>query len=511
MARTIFPAVPKNTCSINVRLSKEARAENLSLEGMVEDCERLAAQHGLRVVATHIDDGISGAIRNRPGFVAWLDDARHCRVDHLIAWHVDRMTREGINVAGQILDAVEGKDPETGRQIRRPVRLLDTKGLDSAGDETSFRFQFVIKAEVARAERERMRDRSRASRRRAILAGRWAGGGQIPFGFRVVDNPDGPGKVLAHDPREAAFIREAAERVLAGENPTAIARWANGPRGLPPRKAERWTRRTLIQVLTGFPVQGKVVTIVEGKPVQIVDEDGEPVTIDPILSPDESAAVRAKLAVKDPNAAKGGRHPSRLLSGLLRCSGCMAKLQVARRTDGSVTYRCQEAYSGSAKCLRPVAIAAVALEELITKDFLDTWGATPEYVRRAQVTGAAEVEAAEEDHMAALNEIAQGVTSERIQALQSAQERLSAAKELPQEAEVLIVPTGRTVTEAWAAGEVADRRDLLAVNYADIIVKPGRRGPRGIDPQRLTIITQPTHVLGATHDENFRRGAVALA
>src|SRR4051794_29233640 len=322
MPRTIFPAVPENTCSINVRLSKEARAENLSLEGMMADCERLAEEHGLRVVARHIDDGISGAVRNRPGFVAWLNDARECRVDHLIAWHVDRMTREGINVAGQILDTVEGKDPETGRQVRRPVRLLDTKGLDSAGDETSFRFQFVIKAEVARAERERMRDRARAARRRAILAGRWAGGGQVPIGFRVVDNPDGPGKILDLDPTEAAFVREAAERVLAGENLSSVGRWANGPLGVPPRKATRWTRRTLLQVLTGAPIQGKVVTIVEGKAVQVVDEDGEPVTIPAILSPDEAAAVRAKLAVGAPDARKGGRHPSRLLSGLLLCSGC---------------------------------------------------------------------------------------------------------------------------------------------------------------------------------------------
>src|SRR4051794_40578829 len=286
MPRTIFPAVPENTCSINVRLSKEARAENLSLEGMMADCERLAEEHGLRVVARHIDDGISGAVRNRPGFVAWLNDARECRVDHLIAWHVDRMTREGINVAGQILDTVEGKDPETGRQVRRPVRLLDTKGLDSAGDETSFRFQFVIKAEVARAERERMRDRAKAARRRAILAGRWAGGGQTPYGFQVVDNPEGAGKVLAHHPEEVATIIEATSRVLAGESLTSVCRWLNGPDGRPPRKAKEWSRRTLIQVLTGFPVQGKVVTLVEGKAVPIIDEDGEPVTIPAILDPD---------------------------------------------------------------------------------------------------------------------------------------------------------------------------------------------------------------------------------
>src|SRR3954463_10380590 len=187
MARTIFPAVPPNTASLNVRLSKEARAENLSLDGMMRECEELAEEHGLRVVARHIDDGISGAVRNRPGFVAWLDDAREARVDHLIAWHVDRMTREGINVAGQILDTVEGKDPETGRQIRRPVRLLDTKGLDSAGDETAFRFQFVIKAEVARAEPERIPGRSKSRRPRLIPRRPWAGGGEVPIGFRVVD------------------------------------------------------------------------------------------------------------------------------------------------------------------------------------------------------------------------------------------------------------------------------------------------------------------------------------
>src|SRR4051812_38809079 len=56
--QTLMPAAPANTASINVRLSKEAREENLSKEGMVADCHALAERMGLTVVAVHIDDGI---------------------------------------------------------------------------------------------------------------------------------------------------------------------------------------------------------------------------------------------------------------------------------------------------------------------------------------------------------------------------------------------------------------------------------------------------------------------
>lgn len=505
MARTYFPAVPANTCSINVRLSREATEENLSKDGMIEDCVSLAESMGLKVVNVHVDDGISGAVRNRPGFLAWLDDARSCRVDHLIAWHVDRMTREGVNVAAMILDTIEGKDPETGKQVRRTVRLLDTKGLDSAGDEGAFRFRFVIAAEVARAERERSRDRSKQARRRAATSGRWSGG-TVPFGFRVVNNPNGAGKVLEVDEAEASIVREAAERLLAGENLSSVVRWANGPSGLPPRRAARWVRRTLMQVLTGFPVQGRVVHLIDNKPVPVVNADGEPVTIPAILSPDESAAVRALLAPK-PDPKRGGRHPARLLSTLLSCHRCGERLQVARRTDKSVTYRCQTAREAG-ECDQPVSVSATALEDYIERRFLDAWGSSPEYVKRAQVTGAAEVEAAEEAVTAALNALSQVATPEAFQALQEAQKRRAEALALPQETQVLIVPSGRTVAEAWEAGDVHTRRDLLATNYAAIIVGPGRRGGRGFDASRLSIVAQPPHVLGA--QDGFRRGSMVV-
>src|SRR5690348_10382838 len=113
-----------STASIYVRNSKAIGERNLSQAGMLDDCQALAEQLGLQVVARHVDNGKSGAIRDRPEFTAWLDDAREGRAEVLISWAGDRLTREGVNVAGAILDVVEGKDVATGAVVRDPVRFV---------------------------------------------------------------------------------------------------------------------------------------------------------------------------------------------------------------------------------------------------------------------------------------------------------------------------------------------------------------------------------------------------
>lgn len=161
--------------SLYARLSVAADAENVSLDGMVADMRTLAEREGLEVLEpVHVDDGRSGGFRDRDEFTAWLDDARSGRADVLMAYHTDRLTREGLNVAASILDVVEGKNPDTGRPAHRPVRLLDCSGIDSAQGD-AFRFRFVMQAEIGRSERERIRQRSRDRARRLSRAGRWGG------------------------------------------------------------------------------------------------------------------------------------------------------------------------------------------------------------------------------------------------------------------------------------------------------------------------------------------------
>jgi len=198
-----MPAKTQPRASLYVRLSVAANGENMSLAGMTEDLRALCEREGFDEVALHVDNGLSGAVRDRPQFLAWLADAREGRADVLVTWHTDRLSREGLQVAAMLLDVVEGKDRDSGKVVHAPVRLFDSKGLDSREGE-SFRLRFVLQAEIARAERERMRDRNRAAYRRVRAAGRWSGA--TPYGYRPADNPNGPGKVLEIDPGRARSV-----------------------------------------------------------------------------------------------------------------------------------------------------------------------------------------------------------------------------------------------------------------------------------------------------------------
>lgn len=485
-----LPAAPSGTVTLYARLSRQAREENLSGEGMLDDLRAQAHADGLRVVGEHLDDGESGGIRDRPQFTDWLDDVRECRAANMYAHHVDRMTREGLNVAAMILDVHEGKDPDTGRVVREPARLKDTKGLDSEHG-AGFRMSFLVKAEVAREELQRIKERNRDRARRAKAGGMFTGG-QPPFGFRIVRRPteaDRTGAFLDIEPTEAAVLREAAARILAGSNLSAVTRFLNGPEGMKPRRAAAWSRVTTRQVLTVRP--------------SAAAED--------LFDADTRAALRQALEVKKPDARKGGRQPARLLSGLLRCHKCDTRLQVARRTDGSVTYRCPEAHGGGGTCTQPVSISATALDAHVEGWFLDKYGDRPEYVRRAVVSGAHALEAAEEAHAAALVAVGESPTPEAFVELQEAHAALQRQREIPQEVTATLEPTGRTVREAWTASpSVHDQRDILAANLADIIVKPGRRGPRSIDPARLEIIEHPSFAADASRPEEFPPGRAVV-
>jgi len=445
----------------------------------------LCQRENLEEVALHIDDGKSGGRRDRDGFNAWLNDARTGICDVLVPYHTDRLTREGLNVAAAILDTLEGKDPTTGRIAHRPVRLVDCFGLDSLHGD-AFRFRFVIQAEVGRAERERIRQRNRDRARRLHRAGRWTGG-ETPFGYQAIDNPDGPGKVLTIEPQEAAAIRDAADAILrshAPDNPTRVSRRMNHA-GIKPRRAAAWTRKTLIQVLTSDAILGRVIE--HGKPLR--DEEGEYLTpFPPILTPGQLAALRAALAVKEPNLRKGGRHPTRLLSGLLSCHDCGATLRVDKRAANvrgpEYVYRCNTRGLGGT-CGQPVTVSAVPVEEYVTDLYLSTVGHLPMYRERTTVSGLEELLAVEADIKETLADLATDADADtfaRLQRLQTRQRELS-GQDMATRTE--LVPTGQTMAEHWATAMTDDRRDLLADAFAELTVLPGRRGRKGFDPERL--------------------------
>lgn len=462
-----------------MRLSVKAGETNASLEGMIKELRELCAREGLREIALHVDNGLSGGFRDRKEFQDWLSDARQQRADVLATFHVDRLTREGLNVAASLLDVVEGKDPATGRFAHHPVRLLDARGIDSAHGD-SFRFRFVLQAEVARSERERMRDRSRSSVRRLRMAHRWPGGGS-PFGYRAVDNPNGPGQALDIEPAEAAILRDAAEWILAGDNLTRVCRRLNHE-GRKPRRAKEWSRVALKRALTGDAVLGRIT--VNG--ALLLDEKGHiEAPYPPVIATAQSAALRALLAT-DPSRPKAtGRYPARLLSGLLYCHGCPQKLTVAQR-GGRVIYRCHTRSQGGV-CERGVSIAAEMLEEYVKAEYLQGAGHLRHLREEVSISNAEELSMVEADIAHAVRELGQSATADGFAKLQKLQARRAELTATAPERLVSLVDTGTTIAEAFEGAMIDDQRDMLAAAFEEIVILPGRRGPKMLDPARVVI------------------------
>ncbi|MEU0092914.1 recombinase family protein [Kribbella sp. NPDC006257] len=456
----------RRTATLYARLSREAGDTNLSLAGMIAELRQAAEAAGCVVVGEHVDNGKSGAIRDRPEFVAWLGDAVSGRANELWASHTDRLTREGVNAAARVLDVVEGKDPETGAVVRPPVRLITADGLDSERDAEAFRWRFVIAAEVARAERARIAARNKATQRRLAEAGRYTGS-PVPFGWQVVPGPDG-GKVLAVKPEEAAIVRDLAARWAAGESMRSLTQWLNasGHRTRPKRRkgsdvptAGEWTVTSVRRVLATAATK----ELLTDRALRRAVEDR--------LNP-----------ASDKPKPTGGRPVKYLLSGgLAYCAGCKTAM-----TTSAGRYVCNALRTGYT-----CDVSATATATMLDAHAAERWLGALGDVERTRTVPASDAADTELDDV--LDEIA---TVGKAFATASAAEVAGLAKRMTRlrkrEAELVnrdrsgdfhvIQSTGQTWGQAWeVAGDNENRRALLReTGFRVYVGKAASKGDRNI-------------------------------
>jgi site-specific DNA recombinase len=465
------------TASLYARLSVRADESNMSLDGMLSDMTDLCHKNGWDPRYVHKDDGKTGGRRDRDEFRAWLADATESRAQVLVAPAVDRLTREGLNVAASVLDVIEGKDPATGRVVSRPVRLVDLQGIDSEHG-ASFRMRFVLQAEVAREERERIRARQRTSQRRLINAGR-VRGGPAPYGYRIAKSDEHAGYTYAVQEDEAQFIKEAVHRLLQGHSPGRIARWANAE-GFKPRRATQWHGSTIRKLLAGNAILGRVTS--KGKLVR--NEEGE--VLQPFPAIITLAEHNALLRKFDNGPGSFGPATKRLylLSGILHCHACERPMRVGG-SKSLRTYRCGTAGDGLL-CKDSVSTYMQRVDDAVTGLYLSTYGDEPMYRTRTVVEGVDDLAEIQEAIRECLAEIAESATAEVVGRLQTLQQQRAEAESRPPVQRVLREPTGQTVSEWWEAAHLEDKRDALMNAYGKITLHPGKPGRRPFDVTRLT-------------------------
>jgi hypothetical protein len=222
-----------------------------------------------------------------------------------------------------------------------------------------------MKAIIAQEERRRISERVSRSKRAMKAQGRWTGG-VAPFGWASGPNPDGPGRVLVAVEEEQEALRAAAQ-VLIKDGLKPAARYLNST-GLKPRRAQAFTRQTLMQTF-----------VTEAS--------------NTIFTPVERVQIREALKPKEERRYHG-RKASRLLAGgILRCAGCDRPMYVAtravRRKDPNAEpikhYRCRSSLDGY-PCDAKVSASALLVEAAVEDAWLAGWGPRERFETMSAVT-----------------------------------------------------------------------------------------------------------------------------
>lgn len=189
-------------CAVYTRKSTEEGLDMAfnSLDAQREACEAYIrsqrAEGWILSPAAYDDGGFSGGSMQRAALQRLLDDVRAGRVDVIVVYKVDRLTRSLSDFA-KIVDVLDA----AGASFVSVTQSFNTTS--SMG-----RLTLNVLLSFAQFEREviaeRVRDKVAASRAK----GMWMGG-TVPFGYEVKDR-----KLVPHD-TEAATVRHIFARYLA--------------------------------------------------------------------------------------------------------------------------------------------------------------------------------------------------------------------------------------------------------------------------------------------------------
>ncbi len=204
-------SVRKLRCAVYTRKSSEEGLdmEFNSLDAQRESCEAYVASQkpeGWLLVPDRYDDGgYSGGTLERPALRRLLADIEAGRVDVIVVYKIDRLSRSLMDFA-------------------RLVEVFDRKGVTFVSVTQSFntttsmgRLTLNILLSFAQFEREvigeRIRDKVAASRKKGIWMGGWA-----PLGYDIKD------RKLVVNEAETATVRHIFERFARCGSVTVLAR-----------------------------------------------------------------------------------------------------------------------------------------------------------------------------------------------------------------------------------------------------------------------------------------------
>lgn len=324
------------------RLSYAPDGSVEKVERQESDCRELAGRLSWPVSEAHIfvDNSRSAWQRNRkrPAWDAMLQAIEDGEIDSIIVYHGDRLMRQPYDLE-RLLSIADSK----GIHLASPSGV---RSLDSPDD------RFILRIEVAQACRES--DNASRRIRRALKARAEKGltqrGGNRPFGFgvqvgtrQVSDEATGETvDVPVYDttqqvPSEAAHLKEAAERLLAGQSQIGVAKWLTSK--CTTTEGNVWRTKTLRDIMLRPRIAGLLE--LDGVLTKAAWEE--------IISPETWHDVKAILLDNPKKQRYAGRERKYLLSTVAECGNCasfmrgrpVAARDAPRKRNRWTQYYCQ--------------------------------------------------------------------------------------------------------------------------------------------------------------------------
>lgn len=426
--------------AIYIRLSRETK-ESASIETQRAAAHAWLISNGYDPAdaVEYVDSGVSGA---KP-----LEDRKHMRrlmADRpavIVAWKLDRYAR---NVSEFLRLVAWGE--------AHGVRVATTDNTINTATPTG-RMVAVVLAALAEWERSLITGRILDGQATRRAQGRWVAG-RPPYGFRI-ERRDGAAYLTPYEP-EIKLIRGAIDKLLVDGTVASTSRGLD-------ISEHQWRRMLTNGILRGhYQTKGKLILAEDGiTPVQFVK---------PTINAAEAKKIRDRLNALGAGTERAPRQSTPLVSGGLgTCYKCEKQLTGGKRHDGVLRYRCVKGCS---------TIKAAELDGRVAKEFLTRWGGFAEYTVRleggndlsAQMIEAQEQAARLTDRMAKAGPLMLASLEKHAEELEAAYAALRAAHD-PEVREVL-VPTGRTLGEAWNASDRPARTQLLRDVGLHVILYP---------------------------------------
>ena len=304
---------PKRFCLYaRVSTDEQAKKENASPAVQLEITRRYASQLG-EVVATYVDDGITGTHLNRPQFQKMLDDAVTGLFDCVVITYMGRLAR------GDVFPVAEYLLHQAGVSIRATEE-------DFASNPDGV----VMKAVTQMSDKlyiEQIRGYTCTKMREMVRQGYCVG--FLPFGLKAQptsDHETAP-KIIVHDPEAGQAVRVSFEMFLESKSLASVRDFLSSVSN------RKWTTTTAKALLQNRTYLG-----------ELRFGDWENLNAFPPLIPTEIFdAVQLNLNQRKRTRSPRNSDYEYLLRGLVHCPHCGCPYTNSMAKGGLVRY--YECYS----------------------------------------------------------------------------------------------------------------------------------------------------------------------